>query len=80
MRDAIYQRLIDLFRKNPNCVLTYQHIYEVVWGVPWIEDAKHTLRSNVSQVRYLMDAEIRSVRGVGYIYLPEEVFGKEDMK
>lgn len=70
----IYARLIQLFRDNPNRVLSKQFIYEQVWEVPWQEMCEQLLHQTISQNRHLLSGEVKSVRGVGYIYLPEDFF------
>lgn len=75
----IYQRLCKLFRDNPDTVLTYRYLYEVAWNVPWIPSCQENLRSFISLIRPLLPGQITSVRGQGYLYLPDDVFGKEKL-
>lgn len=69
-------KMLALFRKTPGVVVTYEKLWEEVWGyTEFLKSRDYSLlKSTVSQTRKLLEAEefIVSVPGIGYALVQEE--------
>lgn len=59
-------KMIILFMENPNRVITYEEIYDYVWGWGYLN--KSTVNTNMNRLRKKIGKDkIDTVRGHGYI-------------
>lgn len=59
-------KMIILFMENPNRVISYEEIYDYVWGWGYLNKA--TVNTNINRLRNKIGKDkIDTVRGHGYI-------------
>lgn len=59
-------KMIILFMENPNKVISYEEIYDYVWGWGYLNKA--TVNTNINRLRNKIGKDkIDTVRGHGYI-------------
>ena len=71
------EKVYDYFLDHPKIIITYQELYETLWGVPIYIGFKNTLRATISAVRTMLMPQdsIVNVCLLGYMYIPRN---KED--
>lgn len=68
--------ILSLLASQPGRIYTYEQIYDAVWKEP-LNESRHTLQARVAEVRIKLQELsgqqfIRTVRGKGYLFTPEE--------
>ena len=63
-------KMLNLFLKNPNQVLTRQQLLEKLWDIDEKYVDEHTLTTSISRIRSKIEADgdtyIKTVYGMGY--------------